>query len=72
MFSFVPEKQLIALAYNFHALKYQNNDIIFKQGDTANAFYLIAAGQVQVQIPGKQNIILKQGESFGENCLKIN
>ncbi len=72
MFSFISEKEIDSLAYNMYTLKYENNDFIFKEGDDSNSFYLIAAGEIEVEIPGKENIRLKEGESFGENSLKTN
>ena len=53
-----------------NSLNYSEGDHIFKEGDDANAFYIIAEGGVEINIPGKTTITLNKGESFGENSLK--
>ena len=39
--------------------------MIFKEGDDATSFYIIIAGLVEIQIPGKEPIRFKNGDSFG-------
>ena len=72
LFSFLSSKQKDAISYNMNTLKYQVGDAIFKEGDDATSFYIIISGLVEIQIPGKEPIKFKNGDSFGENCLKPN
>jgi len=46
-------------------------DKIISYGDTGTHFYLIANGDVEVQLPDKKNdpILLKTGDYFGEIAL---
>lgn len=53
------------MAYHAHSLKFNKGDIVFKEGDAANCFYTIIEGSIQVQVPGKNSILMKANESFG-------
>ena len=70
MFKFMSKKQINYIAYNMNSLKYGAGEEIFQQGDDANSFFIILDGEIQIQIKGKQPIILKKGDSFGENSFK--
>lgn len=72
IFSFLSTKQKDAISYSMNSLKYEENSVIFKEGDDAASFFIIISGLVEVQIPGKPVIKFKKGDSFGENCLKPN
>jgi CRP-like cAMP-binding protein len=53
---------------------YQPNQIIFRQGETANAIFHINKGKVQLTVVserGKEGVIaiLQDGDFFGEGCL---
>ena len=55
-------------------VKYAPKDVIFCQGDSADAVYYIEKGGVQITVvsgQGKEGIVamLKAGEFFGEGCL---
>jgi CRP/FNR family cyclic AMP-dependent transcriptional regulator len=54
--------------------KYRKNDVIFAQGDVADAIFYIQKGKVKVTVlseQGKEAVvgILAQGQFFGEACL---
>lgn len=54
--------------------KAKNNELIFKEGDIGDAFYLIVTGSVRIStmVPGvgeEALTILKEGEYFGEMAL---
>jgi len=56
------------------SVKYKANDVIFRQGDPANAVYYLEKGSVQITVvsdQGKEGIIttLSEGDFFGEGCL---
>ena len=53
---------------------YHKNDVIFAQGDTADAIFYVRAGQVRLTVVsqrGKEAVIavLRAGDFFGEACL---
>jgi CRP-like cAMP-binding protein len=53
---------------------FQSKQMIFRQGDAADAVYYIEAGKVQITVVsehGKEGVIamLEAGEFFGEGCL---
>lgn len=50
--------------------KFIKNTIIYDIGDTANCFYLIKSGEVQVTKQKIATLILREGDIFGENCLR--
>ena len=54
--------------------KYQNNEIIFRQGDAADAVFYIIDGKCKVTVvseKGKEAVIAlhEKGDFFGEGCL---
>ena len=65
LFQFLAKNQLNSIAYAMNSLNYNSGDFIFKEGDDANAFYIVAEGAVAINIPGKNPITLTKGESFG-------
>ena len=70
IFQFMTKKQLDSIAYCVNIENYEANQTVFKEGDDANAFYIVLEGQVHIRIPGKEIICLSKGEGFGENALK--
>ena len=65
IFSFLSNKQKDGISYNMNTLKYQEGDVIFKEGDDAASFYIIISGLVEIQISGKNPIKFKNGDCFG-------
>jgi CRP/FNR family cyclic AMP-dependent transcriptional regulator len=54
--------------------EYRTNDLIFLQGDTANAIFYIKEGKVKLTVVSQQGkeavvAILGPGDFFGEGCL---
>lgn len=70
MFKYMSKKQINYIAYNMNSLKYLSQEEIFKEGDDANSFFIIVDGEIQIKIKGKEPIILRKGDSFGENSFK--
>ena len=65
---------LASLGAGRNRMKYAPRDVIFCQGDPADAVYHIEKGGVQITVvsdQGKEGVIamLKAGEFFGEGCL---
>jgi CRP/FNR family transcriptional regulator, cyclic AMP receptor protein len=53
---------------------YRNKEIIYRQGDTADAMFYVQDGNVQLSVISKHGkkaviAILRQGDFFGERCL---
>lgn len=53
---------------------YRNKEIIFRQGDTADAMFYIQDGNVKLSVRSRRGkhaviAILRQGDFFGERCL---
>ena len=54
--------------------EYCNQEIVFRQGDTADAMFYIQDGNVKVTVTSRRGkraalAILRQGDFFGESCL---
>lgn len=53
-----------------HLEVYNADEILFKEGDVGDKFYIIYEGRVGISIGRKQNLIeLFKGDSFGELSL---
>src|SRR5271157_1553049 len=53
---------------------YRNNEVIFSQGDAADAMFYVEAGNVKLTVLSKRGkkaviAIFRQGDFFGEGCL---
>jgi cGMP-dependent protein kinase len=46
-----------------------DNHTLFNQGDEGNTFYIVQAGEVKVEIDGKEILRYGPGKSFGERAL---
>ena len=73
MFAGIPGDFLDGLAERVGLRSYRKGDVIFRQGDEADAFYLIRYGFVKVSAVngGKEKVLayLKEGHAFGEMAL---
>lgn len=72
--TFDPKKFLNSVGDGRRSVRYNNKDLIFQQGGSADAVYYIEKGSVQVTIvseQGKHGVIgiLRKGQFFGEGCL---
>ena len=45
---------------------------MFQINESANRFYIIEKGSIKIQIPDKDAIIIKEGDSFGESSFYKN
>jgi len=71
---FNPQTFLAQVGDSRTILQCQKNQILFAQGDTANAVFYVQAGRVKLSIvsqQGKEAVVamLEQGNFFGEGCL---
>ena len=53
-------------------LKFSTNQIISKEGDIDNSYYLIASGNVRVRKQSQQILVLNPGDCFGESITSHN
>jgi CRP-like cAMP-binding protein len=53
------------VAYNTLFLRFEKNDVIFREGDDANCLFIVSSGKVEIKISGKAALEMKPGESFG-------
>jgi len=72
--SFDPKKFLAKVGEGTTISKYSKDEIIFSQGDVANAVYYIQKGKIKLTVlseQGKEAVIaiLGPGHFFGEGCL---
>ena len=71
---FNPQTFLAQVGDSRTLLQCQKHQILFAQGDTANAVFYVQAGRVKLSIvsqQGKEAVVamLEQGNFFGEGCL---
>ena len=52
--------------------EYQQNQVIFHQGDDPDFYYIVSSGRCAVMVEGKQLVELTTGEAFGEEALITN
>lgn len=65
---------LTTVADDRKSVKYKSKEVIFRQGDPADAVYYLEKGSVQITVvseQGKEGVIatLGEGDFFGEGCL---
>jgi cGMP-dependent protein kinase len=66
------DKQLLLLSRRLTTSLYSSGDVIIKQGDIGDAFYMLTEGNVSVQVNHVQLAILGPGAFFGEMSLMSN
>jgi CRP/FNR family cyclic AMP-dependent transcriptional regulator len=72
--SFDPKRFLATVDGGRALTNYRKDDVIFSQGDSADAVFYIRKGKVKLVVTSKQEkqavvAILGEGEFFGEGCL---
>ncbi len=71
IFESLPESECIVLAAKAKQINYKKNDVIFKENMTADAFYIIIEGEVEILKESDDGLleilaVRKAHESFGE------
>jgi MFS family permease len=69
IFAALPAPTLEQLADRLQEVRVPAGDVIVRQGETGDRFYLIEAGSVAVAVDGKPGNELGPGEGFGEIAL---
>ncbi|KAF7694480.1 cGMP-dependent protein kinase 1 [Silurus meridionalis] len=72
-FKSLSDEQLSSIIDSMEEVKFQENEVIVREGAEGNTFYIILQGEVQVtkKVNGQQKVIRKmgQGDYFGELAL---
>ena len=66
LFSEISENDLLAMAMQLREIQYEENSVVFKQGDLGTSLYIIATGEVEVIMNDKVISILGEKNIFGE------
>jgi hypothetical protein len=69
IFTPLPPAVLEYLAGRLGTVKLQTGEVVFRQGDSGNRYYIVGAGEVEVSIDGDVTSTLVPGEGFGEIAL---
>jgi MFS family permease len=69
IFSPLPPVTLEQLASHLAHLRVSAGDVLFRQGEPGDRFYVIADGEVMVEPEGRSAVTLGRGGSFGEIAL---
>lgn len=69
VFEHLGASQALNCAEKMNSAQYQNDQVIFRQGDEGDKFYLIEEGNVQVLVNNNVIADLGKGEFFGEAAL---
>jgi hypothetical protein len=65
----LPVPAIEQLASRTQTERYAAEELIFRQGDPGDRFYVIAEGEVRLRVDGGENWSLHRGEWFGELAL---
>ena len=69
IFTDLPENNLQEVIDEMKFYRLPSREIVFKQGELAVNFFILASGRVEVIANNRQVKILKEGDSFGELAL---
>jgi MFS family permease len=69
IFAPLPEPVLESLASKLAEVKHAAGEVVFRQGDYGDRYYIVADGSVDVEVDGEPTRSLGQGEGFGEIAL---
>ena len=69
LFKNIPERHISLLAQNMHVRKFQQDEVVFQQGDQGAGAILVLEGQVKIMTEDTVLSELEQGDFFGEIAL---
>ncbi|MFN2470928.1 MAG: MFS transporter [Gaiellaceae bacterium] len=69
IFAPLPAPVLEALAHQLVPVPESAGEVVFRQGDHGDRFYIVAEGDVDVSVDGRSAGVLGPGEGFGEIAL---
>lgn len=73
LFEFIPPANIQTLFGKFEEVQHKKDDVVIKQGDTGDFFYVIQAGRAKVErSSGEKTVVLAEfqpGDNFGQDAL---
>ena len=72
LFKTFPEKKLQQLAIITNTQRFAANQVVIKEGDKGDCFYIVKSGAIKITVKGVYIRTLQQQEYFGERALLMN
>jgi MFS family permease len=69
IFAPLPRPVMEALAAALQTVRLSAGEVVFRRGDAGDRFYVIARGEVEVDVDGREPVFLGPGDFFGEIAL---
>ena len=69
IFAPLPSPTVEQLAAHVVPLNVKAGEVVIRQGETGDRFYVVARGRLEVEVDGKPGEVLAEGDSFGEIAL---
>jgi len=69
MFAPLPAPTLEALAASLARVPVPAGEIVFRQGDHGDRFYIVDSGEIEIEVDGREANVLGPGDHFGEIAL---
>ena len=69
IFAPLPSPTVEQLAAHVVPLNVKAGEVVIRQGETGDRFYIVARGRLEVEVDGKPGEVLAEGDSFGEIAL---
>ena len=69
LFNNIPERHITLLAQNMHIRNFQQDEVVFQQGDQGAGAILVLEGKVKIMAEETVLAELEQGDFFGEIAL---
>jgi MFS family permease len=69
MFAPLPAPTLEALAASLTRVQVPAGEIVFRQGDHGDRFYIVDSGEIEIEVDGREANVLGPGDHFGEIAL---
>jgi MFS family permease len=69
MFAPLPAPTLEALAASLTRVQVPAGEIVFRQGDHGDRFYIVDSGEIEIEVDGREANVLGSGDHFGEIAL---
>jgi CRP/FNR family transcriptional regulator, cyclic AMP receptor protein len=72
LFKDIPRRHITSLSENMHIRNYQQDEIVFREGDQGAGVILVLEGQVKIMALDTPISVLEKGDFFGEIALAEN
>lgn len=67
-FNYLTNKERKFLINSTQLFKLNKNEVLFEREQDANSFYVVRKNTILIKIFGKKDIIMKEGDYFGESA----